>query len=297
MKFSDTLITPRYAQQLLARNDGNRKIRQSMVNKYAAMMLSGQWVENGDVIRVGKTGRLLDGQHRLLAVVKSGAGIKCGLVTGVDEATFSTIDTGGARTTSDIVAMAGYADSNVTPGVASRLWRMLHALRSNAAAPPVYVLEVLDRWPEVEAAVRRQALARTARALLTPSVLACAYLYLNDIAAKPDLAEEFVTGMETGAGLESGNPILALRQRAIRMRAGRERVDLPVLWGCVVRALDAMELGQRLVVIKTATIDCFAVPDKLFEHLAGQPSDRLLRDLIPYATGGRAPSLNKLAAE
>lgn len=298
MKFKDTTITPRYAQQLLARNEGNRAIRSNMVNRYAAMMLAGRWLENGDVIRVGKTGRLLDGQHRLLAVVESGIPIRCGLVLDVDEATFSTIDTGGSRTARDIVAMSGRANAGIATPTAAQLWRIIHGVQKNTAVPPTYLVEILNRWPEIDHAASRSAGSETARGLLTPAVLSMAYLYLHAVANKPELAERFVTGMNAGEGLVSGDPILALRQRMINLRQGSVRSAARTVWGAVVRTIDALETGEPLQRIKIDTESGIATQPALFSaHMQGETKWRALADLIPYATGQTAARFKKLAAE
>lgn len=297
MKFKDATITPRYAQQLLARNEGNRKIRANMVSKYAAMMTAGRWMENGDVIRIGKTGRLLDGQHRLHAVIESGIPIRCGLVLDVDETAFSTIDTGGSRSSNDIVRMTGRVNVAATVGTAALLWRMMHRTTTTTAVPPTYAVEILNRWPEIDAAAHRAVGADTARGIVTPTSLSAAYLYLNDIAGKPALADAFVSGMNTGAGLLAGDPILALRQRMINMRQRTPRADTRIVWAGVVRAIDALERGERLNKMPISASPTVDVPALFFDHLSGETDWRKLADLTPYNGSQGVFRANKLAAE
>lgn len=298
MKFKDATITPRYAQQLLARNDGNRKIRLTTVNKYAAMMLAGRWVENGDVIRVGKTGRLLDGQHRLHAVIESGVSIRCGLVLDVDETTFSTIDTGATRSTQEIVRMTGRINVAASAAVASLLWRMIQGASGGTPLPAAYVCTILDRWPEIEDAAHRAMSATTAYRLATPATIGAALLYLNTIAGKPAMAERFITGLNTGEGLTKGDPVFSLRQRLINMRAGAARHSTRNLWGAVVRVIDAMEAGESLSAVQIVNEgNSVAVPKLFFDHLTDETADRMLTDIPAYARESGRYKFDKLAAE
>jgi len=74
-------ITPSYAHKLLTKNKENRRINKTRVKQYATSMARGEWVDNGQTIVISDNGLLIDGQHRLSAVVESGQTIKSILVT------------------------------------------------------------------------------------------------------------------------------------------------------------------------------------------------------------------------
>lgn len=70
------LITPEYAAVLLETNTENRTISRGTVTAYANDMISGNWDETVGVgISIDADGILRDGQHRLMAIVESGASI------------------------------------------------------------------------------------------------------------------------------------------------------------------------------------------------------------------------------
>ena len=60
-------ITPDIAKTMLGENVNNRRISHDNVNMFAREMRNGEWRFNGEAIKFSKDGRLLDGQHRLLA--------------------------------------------------------------------------------------------------------------------------------------------------------------------------------------------------------------------------------------
>jgi len=80
-----TLFTPAIAAGLLPTQERNRQISQAHITKLVRDMLSGRWHEtNHQPIALSADWRLLDGQHRLTAVVRSGVSIKMWVAIGVD---------------------------------------------------------------------------------------------------------------------------------------------------------------------------------------------------------------------
>lgn len=96
-------VTPEMARQWLYRNLGNRPLTNAVVNRYARDMADGRWKMAGDPIRFSKTGKLIDGQHRLSAILKTGLTILCVVVTDLDDSIFNVIDTGRVRSKSDVI--------------------------------------------------------------------------------------------------------------------------------------------------------------------------------------------------
>ena len=70
--WSIKVIGPDQAKAYLALNQVNRKVNSADVERYAEEMRMGRWKGvSGETIKISKSGRLLDGQHRLLAIIKS----------------------------------------------------------------------------------------------------------------------------------------------------------------------------------------------------------------------------------
>ena len=101
------VITPQVAKALLDKNTNNRTITKSHLAMLKSEILDGNWQYNGQPIIIGQTGRLLDGQHRLTAVIETGIPIETAVVRGVDEEAFVTMDTGKVRGGSDVLSIAG----------------------------------------------------------------------------------------------------------------------------------------------------------------------------------------------
>jgi hypothetical protein len=95
-------ITPQIAADILKNNIFNRKVNKSRVSYYADLMKRGLWHLNGESIIISKDGVLLNGQHRLLAIIQADANIQTILVSGVDQNAFSTLDQGLSRTAAQV---------------------------------------------------------------------------------------------------------------------------------------------------------------------------------------------------
>ena len=112
-------VTPDMAKEILQRNDANRRLRENIVRFYASQMESGEWHLTGQGITIGKNGQLLDGQHRLSAIVRANIPVEMLIVRDAD--VVPTYDCGLKRSMSDQMLLSGeeFATSIVqTSGVA-----------------------------------------------------------------------------------------------------------------------------------------------------------------------------------
>ena len=105
-------INPEMAADLLKFNTRNRAVRSKVVNDYANQMKKGLWQLNGEPIIISDTNVVLDGQHRLEAILLSRTAQQMLVVTGVSSDAFRTIDTGLTRTPGDIMYINGVPNSN-----------------------------------------------------------------------------------------------------------------------------------------------------------------------------------------
>lgn len=101
------VVTPDLAQEWLARNLNNRNVVPSRVAAYAAQMSAGSWKLTHQGIAFDEHGNLVDGQHRLRAVVQSGVATKFWVFRGVSREAMIAIDVGKSRTACDAFLLLG----------------------------------------------------------------------------------------------------------------------------------------------------------------------------------------------
>lgn len=99
------LITPNMARAYLERNTQNRALRDTVVKNYAEIIKAGDWLLTHQGIAFDVSGRLLDGQHRLSAIVMSGIAVEMSVARGLPAEAFKTLDRGLARTLSDLTKL------------------------------------------------------------------------------------------------------------------------------------------------------------------------------------------------
>src|SRR6185503_5365241 len=82
-----------------------RNMRFRQVSSYATDMEAGDWDFNGETVKFSKEGFLLDGQHRLKAIIDSGTTQTLIVVYGLDMKSQATIDRNIVRKFSDTLRM------------------------------------------------------------------------------------------------------------------------------------------------------------------------------------------------
>lgn len=114
-------ITPDIAFKILEGNTDNRQQTQKHVRFLAKQMEDGKWKFSGDPIRISDKGRLLDGQHRLMAVVKCGMSFDFLVIRGLSEGVFDVVDTGKARGASDVLSIDKFENAGAYAAVVTRI--------------------------------------------------------------------------------------------------------------------------------------------------------------------------------
>lgn len=246
-------ITPTLAMKWLNTvNTHNRNMRTGRVADYARDMRLGQWRENGDAIRFADDGTLLDGQHRLAAVVESGCTVPMLVVTGLDVAAQDTVDDGIRRTLPDVLKLRGETDVMSLAAVLRRafLWEtypertprgFVKIRPTNAEA-----LETLRRHPELRVAASEG--ARMAQHVALPkSTLALAHWLFYGIDESD--AAEFFSQLTVADGLRKNDPVFQLRKRAFFWRQQPRREHDFIVFAHVVKAWNAYRDGTSIEVL------------------------------------------------
>lgn len=97
-------VTPLIASTLLQNhNQGNRNLNKNAVEKYSKVMRSGNWALTPQGLVVDhNTGKLIDGQHRLMAICQTDITVDMYITYVDDPETFKFLDQGRNRDFSDI---------------------------------------------------------------------------------------------------------------------------------------------------------------------------------------------------
>ena len=242
------MIGPDEARIILESNTLNRPLGETTVRRLAQDMIAGSWKQNGATIVFAKSGRLLDGQHRLHAVVRANMTLPFNVVYDVDEAAFDTIDNGKARSAGDIMALRGYRYG----GLMSSAGRLIHNYASGSVLTStlsrVPLTEFVDANPHIADIVNKVGGSKTR---FSKGPLA-AVLFLGTLKEGMDAkVDPFLEALETGAGLAKSDPRLTLREwEGMERSRARNNLRPAPAFGAVARAWNAYATDKTLTTIR-----------------------------------------------
>jgi hypothetical protein len=104
-------VSPTLAADMLTHNLNNRRIDTRRVKRYATSIIKGEWRINNDDICFDVDGNLINGQHRLKAIIDSGKTVPMSFKFGCSPDALITIDEGRARSNYDVLKITGHPSS------------------------------------------------------------------------------------------------------------------------------------------------------------------------------------------
>lgn len=246
-------VGPELATTWLEKNTANRQVRPSRVKEYAQAMTDGRWLYTADPIRFDEAGRLIDGQHRLLAVVRSGTEQQMHVVRGLAPQAQDALDTGAARTASDALKVRGFKHGPqlaTTVPIVNWLLKGGGFAASYSRDDAVYWVGVHEGLDEtVDLAVKN-------RNLLPCQLAPYAAAHYAARAVSQDRAatdEFFVDQLVETIGLTSGSPALATRRYLLGQREDKKPATKEVRAAVVLALLEGyrqFRAGNTLSALK-----------------------------------------------
>lgn len=238
MRIETIKVSPAVAESFLSKNTSNRNVSRSRVSAYASDMNNGRWQVCPQPIIFSTEGELMDGQHRLLAVVASGKTIEMVVMFDAPVESKDVIDSGKARSVGDALKIDGVPAANHIAAIAKKI--VSHTKGSSSiissdkkGGSAAFGIDAASKAEVLEYSRKNIAaledLYHSARAiyektnlnLLSASDIAFLLFALNP----NEMAHEFVSRVVTGIGLEEKTPELAMRRMVERVRIKR---DLPL---------------------------------------------------------------------
>ena len=213
------IITPDKATYWLENSKfSNRNIADRLVDKIARDIKDNKWIYDGNSIKFDKDGNLIDGQHRLWAVVKAQMNVRCLIVRNLEANATDIIDTGKSRSHSDVLHFNGYVN---TASLANAC-RIAIGYRKNAGnlfewasgssklhcSSSEIVKEAKENKRLVDSQQAVVSMKFVRKFMGTGTAAFCHYIFSKKDKLK---ADEFFYLLDKGTDLPEGHPILALR--------------------------------------------------------------------------------------
>lgn len=250
-------ITPAWAAYKLEEaNMNNRTLRPRLVSRIAEDIRDGNWQLNGETVKFTDDLILVDGQHRLAAVVEAGIPVEMAVAIGVSADHQVTVDTGAARTFGDVLKFRGETSWSQL-AAAVRLGFLLDVEGSTNPAMSPSNHQLLD-WLELNPSIRGflwsrpYGVSRTWTARMPSSVVTSLdYLFTRD--GDADASEAFWTSVLLGEGedMYEGNPAFTLRRQVLHAASSR-RATIPkqVLVAITIKAWNSYVAGEAVKLLR-----------------------------------------------
>ena len=241
-------ISPIIAKEMLKRNLGNRRISDAHVAFLSREMSNDNWMFDAQPIRLTAAGGILDGQHRLNAIILSGTIQKFLVVSGVDEESFIVMDTGKNRNASDVMSIKGYKYS-AGLSAACRLIIILKNKRSaqNSANKPSNsdIIRFYEENKNTSYCIEKAVSLYDQFNKVLPASQIAAFMFLFSEKSVTD-SEMFWEKLCTGLGLESKSPIKHLRNKLLNDKLGRMMLPAQEKYALIILSWNAYRRGASI---------------------------------------------------
>jgi len=205
-------VTPDLAHKWLATNHDNRPVREYLVKSYAEDMASGDWADNGQTIKFDVNDELIDGQHRLLAVIQSNCTIEMWVAYGVQRKARTTVDTGAKMTFANLLTMRKEKNAPILASIVRKvyIWRKGLQLGKVEVASNAMLDRVLEEYPWLRDVARESSGIAGTTNLMASVVGWCWFTFFQ---INPDDCKAFFERLSDQHNSIKGNPIDALKRK------------------------------------------------------------------------------------
>jgi hypothetical protein len=256
MNIEKIKVTPEMAGAWLKSNLSNRRLDPNRLKKYVSEMENGRWKEDTfEVIKFDTQGNLIDGQHRLTAICKSGVSINLHVVFGLNNEVMNFIDTGKSRQASDVLTINGVKNSTKIAGFIQR-YHLFINLNSKAQKSGIENCmsnsQVVDFYNEnkdfIEHIIKQSdVLYSSFQRVIDFGTLSLFYAVLIKIDSEK--GEKFMQELCTGADV-TNDVIIILRNRLIAEKVGLKKTSKQVIIALIIKAWNNYYTYKKVKVLR-----------------------------------------------
>jgi hypothetical protein len=231
-------ITPVIAGKYLAKNRHNRRLRTGRIRELADQMKREKWHLNGETIKFSNQDELLDGQHRLHAIIAADVAITTLVVRDLSPEAFVTIDQGAKRSGGDIFHVCGVQYPSTVSSALTLIWQhkkgIILGSKNGEDIPSMDErVALFDEMPQVENYVVECA-TKGIQSIINGSTFAGLYALFAEI--NHDLAASFLNAVAGGAVRYAANPATQLRVALLKIKGSEYKPHRMALCSLIVDA-------------------------------------------------------------
>jgi len=277
-------IDPKQAEQMLRQNVVNRHVREQKVKQYMRDMVNDRWnEETGEPIIFDTEGNLVDGQHRLTALLKAGKTMKFLVVRGVNKRAQRTINTGAPRTVADQLHIEqGQPNAALLAAIARNVYRIENDMMAGGTTISTEeILDTIERHPELAHSTEIAAASRGGRSLtpIAPNILGAGHWMIREVNGQAE-ADMFIWRVINLQQEREGSPVLALARRCNEIKRQQQRVPHRWFLSMLIKTWNYDVEGKSVMKISTySKSGQYILPEVLKRQVgASQQLDDLLEE-------------------
>ena len=252
VKVSIRTFTPKQAEAILAaqptgKNKANREVKPNYARSIADAWDRGEYIQTGDTLKWDTNGNLIDGGHRLTAVVLSGRKTEFVVVEGIDPDAIRVIDAELAkRSLADQLSIEGFKNTTVLASTVRAAWAMEQngtpQLGGSQGLTMAQALDFIERRPSIEGSARAGSKFAQRTSGITPREFGALYDIMSHIDS--GIAVDFFDQVSNGYG-EKGSPAVRLHTRIMAHEAQDVQHSVRYVMGLFIKAWNAEIEGRK----------------------------------------------------
>lgn len=222
VKLWTIMLTPELAKRMLESNVNNRQLNQANLRFLKNEVVSNRWREISDPIQINEEDKLINGQHRLRAIVDLNISLPLRVETNVDSTIFSVIDTGNKRSGVDTLTIKHIENASVMATTIRYIKMMLTNGNSTTKVSNQEMINFIEDNPNVIEAVKfGVSNYKKGNKVITAPLLSTFYFLLTK--NYKNEAEEFLLKIALGNDIQPNCPSGAIRNRFITLKSDKNK--------------------------------------------------------------------------
>lgn len=266
MKTEFINVTPKIAEAYLRHNKKNVALRRKVVDFYAAQMKKKQWKETAEAIQFSENGNLIDGQHRLHAIVKSGVTLRLLVARDVPRDAFHVLNTGRKRTSSDLLTIEGISNPTIKSQTTNfiltfqsgKYYKLANQQSGSSSITNAEILKFVKNNPELgEICDYCNKIYYKFRGM-SPGSLSGLYWIFSKKSQRQ--CDDFFEKYSTGLDLTPTSPVFLLREKFIRDMGNKRKMGIKEKIALFIIAWNAFLTKKPMELLQFKTGQQFPKP-------------------------------------
>lgn len=264
MNITQEIITPEMAREYLKFNTENyRSLSKDRVISYAGDMKNGEWQMNGEAIKFDETGKLIDGQHRLHAIIRAGVPVEMLVVRGVQESV-NIYDIGFRRSLGQIAKARGIVPGWYSATMAVAGWIVNNGDSQHSYEGRATVLQYAEEHAEdITRAVRYCTIGKSSCICKRSAIISAVYCLIRTGVSQPEIGDFFrIANTGLPHGHNDPSPALIYRNMVQELNSSIQE-ERKLLFSAAVQAIRDFMAGKTRSMRYKFSMDAYELMHKV----------------------------------